>query len=195
MSVVAVLTSVSVSGCSYIFTSGPPPNHQQLPYFDCSTSYVPPVLDTVWAGLNGLGAIIALSRSEEEWKREQSTASDRSTAIAVGLIWLAVSGSSAIYGYQKVGQCKPAKEQLMMRMMRPQPPQSWPPQGYPPPGYPPPGYPPPGYPPPPAQPPPSYTTPPPGYQPPPAQPAPPGQPAPPAQPSETQPPPASPQKN
>jgi len=164
---VAVVTSLSISGCSFIFSEGPPPNHQRLPYFDCSTSYAPPVLDTIWGGLNGLGAIAAMGSSDEEWKADQG--SDRSTVIGVGLVWLAVSGASAIYGYSKVGQCREAKDQLMLRMMRPAAPQAWPPQ--PQPQYPPPGYP---------APPPGYPAPPPGYPaPPPGQPAPPpGQPAP-----------------
>ena len=172
MSAVALTTAVSFSGCSFIFSEGPPPNHQQLPYFDCSTSYAPPVLDTIWGGLNGIGALTALGTSEAEW--QSNNTSDRSTVIAVGLIWLAVSGASAVYGYQKVGACRNAKDQYMLRMMhRPQPaPQpNWPP----PPGY----YPPPGY----QQPPPGY------QQPPPAQPAPGMQPAQPPPPSTTPPPP------
>jgi hypothetical protein len=197
--VVAVATSVSLSGCSFIFSQGPPPNHERLPYFDCSTSYVPPVLDTVWAGLNGLGAVIAAGQSEAEWRSKNNYS--QSTVIASGLIWLGVSGASAIYGYSKAGSCNEARAQLMLRQSRPAPTPSWPPPpGYPPPGYPPgyppPGSPPPGYPPPPpgypqgGYPPPGYPQggyPPPGYPqggyPPPAQPAPQPQNPPPAQPA------------
>jgi hypothetical protein len=155
------MTSLSLSGCSFIFSDGPPANHRQLPYFDCSTSYAPPVLDTIWAGLNGLGALTALASSSEEWEQRQT--SDRSTVIVVGLSWLALSGASAMYGYNKVGECKPAKEQLMLRMSRQQIAPAWPP----PPGYPP-GYPPPASPPAPAP----YPAPAPPPSPPPAQPAP-----------------------
>jgi hypothetical protein len=170
LAAVVVLAAAPGFGCSFIFSEGPPPNHARLPYFDCSSSYAPPVLDTIWGGLNLLGATLALAQSEEEWNREQTT--DRNVAIVTGLLWTALSGSSAAYGYNKVGACKQAKEQLMLRQMRPGPgwtPQGWPPPpgspppGGPPPGYPPPGYPPPGYP-PPGYPPPGY--PPPGYPPP-----------------------------
>jgi hypothetical protein len=175
---VAVLTCLSVSGCSFIFSEGPPPSHERLPYFDCSTSYAPPVLDTIWAGLNGLGAAVAAGQSDAEWK--QNNSSDRGTVVGVGLVWLAVSGASAIYGYNKVAACHEAKEKLMLRTVRPAGAiQAWPP----PPGtpqypYPPPGYPPPGYPP---VPPPTQPAPPPAQPAPPAQPGPPAQPAPPAQ--------------
>ena len=169
-------------GCSFIFSEGPPANHHRLPYFDCSTSYAPPVIDTVWAGLQGLNALGAAATSEADWNAEIS----RGGVIAVGLLWLALSGTSAIYGYNKVGSCRDAKNQLMLRMSR-QPPGGYPPTWPPPPGYPP-SYPPPGY--PPGYPPPGYpappATPPPG-SPPPAAPAP-GAP-PPADPWTTPPPP------
>jgi len=144
----ALTLTMPQMGCSFIFTEGPPPNHEQMPYFDCSTSYAPPVLDSIWAGLNGFGAILALATSEAEWQRERDV--DRKVAIISGLLWLGLSGASAMYGYREVGACKAATQQLMLRLGRPPgAPQSWPPPaGYPPPGYPPPGYPPPGYPPP-----------------------------------------------
>jgi hypothetical protein len=85
---------LSLSGCSFIFSEGPPANHQRLPYFDCSTSYAPPVLDTIWAGLQGLNAVGAAATSEQDWNADIS----RGAVIAVGLVWLAVSGTSAIYG-------------------------------------------------------------------------------------------------
>jgi hypothetical protein len=102
------LAAVTTSGCSAIFTKGPPLDHAYNSHFDCSTSYAPPILDTIWAGLNGAGAAIALSKSDAEWERTQ--ANDRAATIAVGLTWLAVSGVSAIYGYKMVSDCNEAKE-------------------------------------------------------------------------------------
>lgn len=160
----------STSGCSWIFTEGPPSNHAMLPYFDCSTSYAPPVLDTIWGGLNLLGAVNAAGQDDDYENRE--------AIMATGLIWAAVSGASAVYGYSKVGQCHSAKEQLMVRSYRPVVP-----TGYSqPPGYPP------AYPQQPGSPPPVYPqqpgSPPPVYPPQPAAPAtPPAPPAPPAPPS------------
>ena len=81
------LAAVATSGCSAIFTKGPPLDHAYNSRFDCSTSYAPPILDTIWAGLNGAGAAIAMSKSDAEWERTQTN--DRAATIAVGLTWLA----------------------------------------------------------------------------------------------------------
>jgi hypothetical protein len=170
--VTAVLLFASVSnfGCSLMLTQGPPANHAELPYFDCTTSYAPPVLDTIWGGLNLLGALTAAGRTDADLP-------NRSTVMAVGLGWALLSGASAIYGYTRVAACQEAKASWMMRQARPQP--TWNP-GYP--GYPP-GQPYPQY-----GPAPSPYPPPPQYpqQPPPGSPVPPQPPAgqPPAPPSQ-----------
>ena len=39
-----------LAGCSFVFVSGPPANHREVPAFECSTSRVVPILDTVWTG-------------------------------------------------------------------------------------------------------------------------------------------------
>ena len=43
-------------GCSYVFVDGPPKNHAQLPYFECSSSKAWPVIDTVMAATLGIAA-------------------------------------------------------------------------------------------------------------------------------------------
>ena len=40
----------STAGCSFLFVHGPPPDHERLPFFDCSSSNVLPVLDALYAG-------------------------------------------------------------------------------------------------------------------------------------------------
>jgi hypothetical protein len=136
------------SGCSFIFSEGPPPQHRALPYFDCSSSYAPPVLDTVWGGINLLGAAMAAGQTDADYADKEVS---RGATIGIGLAWVALSGASAIYGYKKVDECRQAKEQLMLRQQMPVRPgyAPYPPQpGYPPPpAYPPPGYPPPAAPP------------------------------------------------
>ena len=123
--VLVMSASIASSGCSYIFSKGPPDDHRRLRYFDCSTSYAPPVLDTIWAGLNGLGALNAASSSDAEWTSTYS----RGATMAVGLVWLMLSGSSAFYGYSQVSSCNEARNQMIMRMNNryPNEPRSWPP--------------------------------------------------------------------
>jgi len=70
--------------------------------FDCSDSNAWPVIDAIWAGLNGIGAASAAGDDKTQ---------NRGQIIGVGLAWLAVSGISAIYGFSKVSQCKDAKQQ------------------------------------------------------------------------------------
>jgi hypothetical protein len=90
------------SGCSFLVVSGPPSNHASLASFDCSESNAVPVLDTIWAALNGIGAISAAGDSSNP---------NQGQIIGVGLSWLAISGAAAIYGYTKVSQCKAARRE------------------------------------------------------------------------------------
>ena len=62
-----VLALALLSGCSFVFVSGPPPQHEQLPYFSCSESRVFPILDTIFAVLEGANFIFAASVSDERW--------------------------------------------------------------------------------------------------------------------------------
>ena len=103
-----------------LFVEGPPPRHAAMPYFDCTSSVAAPVLDTVWAGLNGAGALIALGSTDAELKMQNQT-NNRGTVIGVGLAWLALSGVSAVRGYQQTSDCREAKAQLALRLTRPSP--------------------------------------------------------------------------
>lgn len=94
------------SGCSFLFVKGPPANHAEMASFDCSESNALPVLDLIWAGLNGIGAASAAG-DDQIMNQEQ--------IVGVGLAWVVVSGISAIYGFNKVGQCKNAREQREKR--------------------------------------------------------------------------------
>lgn len=177
-----VVLCFALSGCSFVLVSGPPANHAQLPAFDCTTSKVGPILDTIWTVLQTLNLAVALKDSDQEWHDMYTNDPTmdppikRSTAIPlyIGLAGLGAAGM--YYGFSRTGECREAKAELAGRTQQPNgggmQPGTWPPPGQP--GYPPaggqPGYPPaggqPGY--PPAQPAPGRPSP--GY--PPAQPQP-----------------------
>ena len=55
----------STTGCSFLFVHGPPPDHERLPYFDCSSSNVLPVLDALYGGLAAAEAVAAGTGSPE----------------------------------------------------------------------------------------------------------------------------------
>jgi hypothetical protein len=102
------------SGCSFLFVKGPPEQHAQMSSFDCSESNAWPVIDTIWAGLNGLGAISASNDSTTPSPGQPS----HSQVVAVGVSWLVVSGISAIYGFSKVSTCNDARRQREERYQR-----------------------------------------------------------------------------
>src|SRR5258708_32716730 len=91
-----VALALANSGSSLLFMDAPPANHTKLNYFDCTSSMTAPVLDTIWAGLNGIGAATA-------------SGPNSSSTVAVGLGWLAISGAAAIYGFPTPGACRHAK--------------------------------------------------------------------------------------
>ncbi|HEY0189522.1 MAG TPA: hypothetical protein VGC42_00275 [Kofleriaceae bacterium] len=96
-----MVTALSVqSGCSFLFVSGPPADHANMASFDCSESNAVPVLDLLWAGLNGVGAAVSAG---------DDTNPDQGRNVAIGLSWLALSGAAAIYGFTQVSHCKAAR--------------------------------------------------------------------------------------
>src|ERR1035441_4655991 len=109
------LSCSQVAGCSFLFSNAPPPEDQRDAYFDCS-GYAEPVIDTVWAGLNGLGALVAAGTSQADWNSKPEFGS-RSVTIASGLVWLGLSGASAIYGYSNAQRCSEAKDERVNRRL------------------------------------------------------------------------------
>jgi hypothetical protein len=63
------LFGLQSAGCSYMAAYGPPPDYREVQSFDC-TGYTLPVFDTIWAGLNALGAAIAATTSDEDWQKK-----------------------------------------------------------------------------------------------------------------------------
>lgn len=92
---------------------GPPADYRQLQSFDC-TGYTLPVFDTIWAGLNGLGAAIAATSSDADWQKRSGGVS-RSTTVVSGLLWVGISGASAAYGYSKAEACTNARNDMENR--------------------------------------------------------------------------------
>lgn len=99
-----ILTMLLGSGCSLLFVHGPPEDHATLARFDCTESNAVPVLDVIWAGLNGLGAASVDGANPQH-----------DQIVGVGVAWLVVSGISAVYGFTKVSHCNDAKRQRDQR--------------------------------------------------------------------------------
>lgn len=108
--IAACLLSCFATGCSWLFVDKAPPNHAQLRYFDCTSSKIAPVLDTVEAVGGSLAAGIIASDS--------SYGSDKAAGVAVEIGLAAVFAASAIYGYTATSDCRDAKDALAARIKR-----------------------------------------------------------------------------
>ena len=67
MRALALVSSLVLTGCSFLFASGPPAQHRQLPIFECTTSRAAPVADTIFGVLQVIGIAITASQSEAEY--------------------------------------------------------------------------------------------------------------------------------
>jgi hypothetical protein len=119
---VAALVAAS-SGCSFIFSEGPPADHAQMPYFDCVSTYGLPVADGFFASSGLISGISTLRQSKEEFAR-QNKDGNRNQAAGILLGMGVISGASAVYGIVQATRCTNAKAALRARFFAPRP--GWP---------------------------------------------------------------------
>jgi hypothetical protein len=118
--VLAGILALPMTACGFAFTQAPPGNHQSMNYFNCSQNRTGPVLDLVWAGLNLLGAVGAASGTDDG-----DPETSKSQVVTIGLVEGAIWGSSGIVGLNKVGKCRAAVQELVVRQNgAPRPPDS-----------------------------------------------------------------------
>lgn len=114
-------------GCSFIFTQGPRRDYREHAYVDCSTTMAPPVIDTIFGGLLGIGAAVVATSPPG---RNQSDGNHRLVS-AIAIAEAAVAAGSAVYGYQRTAACRNAKAQVAKTQTFAPPPGPWPPPGPP----------------------------------------------------------------
>jgi len=100
--------AVVPAGCSLAFVNGPPPNHQKLAYFDCSSSRALPTLDLLVAGAAAVDAIPGVAGGA-------SGLSSSRANLAVFGTEAALFAASAIYGYSKTAECREAQSDMLKR--------------------------------------------------------------------------------
>lgn len=123
----AVLTA---SGCSFMFVKGPPPQHDQVPYFQCTTSRAWPVVDTLLASAYAIETAAFMAGAS----RSDSNESGMKAGAAASAVAAALFAASATSGYGKASKCRKATQALQLRLMRMQPfpgAGPWPPGPYP----------------------------------------------------------------
>ena len=94
------------SGCGYLFTHAPPPDHRELEDFSCTESNGGPIIDLIWAGLNLIAVLGAIASPDAE---------NRDAVFAGGLFWVALTGPAAGVGFNKTKKCRAAKRELARR--------------------------------------------------------------------------------
>jgi hypothetical protein len=114
---VAVLTTF-FCGCSFVFGGGPPAEHQQMPYFDCPSTFGLPVADGFFATLFTGAAVATFQQSEQEYKDKNKNA-NRNVAGGIDVATALVFAGSAVYGIVQANRCQAAKEALKARIMEP----------------------------------------------------------------------------
>jgi len=130
----ALVMVMALSGCSFVFVKGPPPNHEQLPYFDCTESRAVPVLDTVFTLLQAANLLLAASTTDQEWADnfDGNPPFERSSAVPLYVVLAALGAGGMYYGFKNTGECRDARAQAQARGWSPSAPQ---PQPYPPQPY------------------------------------------------------------
>jgi hypothetical protein len=98
--IAVALAGLSLStGCSWIFTRPPPDDPSDYP--DCTTSRVPPAVDTVFATTNLVSAGYVAVESNSPNKGPAVL-----LGMTVGIVWL----TSALYGYSRTSACLDAQD-------------------------------------------------------------------------------------
>jgi hypothetical protein len=121
---------LAAPGCSFMFSQGPPLDHEHRAVFDCGESVAPPVVDTIFAGIFGLSAA----------RGTNDTSNKTSEDVAVAAGAAALVAASAVYGYIASGECRGVRNERAQALSRARllpPPYGVPPYGDPPPLWPP----------------------------------------------------------
>jgi len=114
----AALTTL-LTGCSFVFGGGPPSEHQQMPYFDCPSTFGLPVADGFFAASGIAAAATTFSQSEAEYKLKNNNKGNRNAAGSIDVVLAVAFASSAIYGIVQANCCQSAKDALKARIMEP----------------------------------------------------------------------------
>jgi hypothetical protein len=110
---VALGTAPLASGCSFIFSEGPPEGHRSLATFQCGESYAPPVLDAIGAGLFALSAVAAAQNEDANVANSANPAQARhdiEVGIGVTAAFAVIDAASTIYGFGAVSNCREAQD-------------------------------------------------------------------------------------
>jgi hypothetical protein len=114
----ATATAVLPSfGCSFVFLDRPRDDYKPHEKIDCTTSYVLPNVDLALALAHIASIAILAAASGDSF----GGAKTRQTLAQGDIFWMIMNGTSAGWGYYKVGQCRDLvaeEEGVPMRPLR-----------------------------------------------------------------------------
>jgi hypothetical protein len=108
-SALALVALGSTPGCSYLLVDGPPAGHEQMRYFDCTSSRAAPIADAIIAGVYGVSGTAMAS--------EVRDTDGGATVLVASLAIAAVEAASAVHGFRKTSECADAKRGLTARVV------------------------------------------------------------------------------
>ena len=140
---IALVTAVSMTGCSFFLTRGPDSVDKPTTDPDCTDSMTWPVVDGT---LGGLFLISALAAASDDDMNIDDTSDSNDDAIGAFVLLGAAAAAGAIVGYSRVSKCKTAQRKYRESYpygnqpypyggYQPYPAGGYPPQGYPQQGY------------------------------------------------------------
>jgi hypothetical protein len=118
LAVATVVLGGANAGCSFVFSEGPPSDHEKLAYFDCTSTYGLSVADGLIGLSSGIGAGTTLSQSKQDYADKNNGASRNAVAF-VDIATAGVLAASAVYGAVQAARCDRAKEELRARILAP----------------------------------------------------------------------------
>lgn len=124
---VALVTSVALCGCSFVFVHGPKP--PPAPQSDCTSSRLVPILDGVATGLFAVFAIYSAVTNDADYRSNfcdqfdsSCTPPARAVTITTSLVIAAAAGVSAYVGRDRVNACQAANYAPVVPSPSPSPP-------------------------------------------------------------------------
>lgn len=101
------LVLVFVTGCSFVFTSGPP--EQPRSYPDCTSSMTWPVVDGVFSAIFLLAMVSAIAGDETTMTGNEDDNATRGEKIGTSAVLAVATGAGAFVGYRRVARCRAAR--------------------------------------------------------------------------------------
>ena len=99
--------------------------------FECTSSRLGPILDTVWTVLMTANLAVAAGSSKQDWEDnfDGDPPFSRNVAIPVYIGAALLGGAGMYFGYTRTSACRDAKNDLAIRQMQNRGPAAPPPPG------------------------------------------------------------------